>query len=951
MGLGEPDTLSGSGLLERDGEIAALAGALDATRAGGDGRVVLIEGPPGIGKTALLEEFVAIAAERGASVLRARGTEMEREFGYGVVRTLLGPTLHGADAAERERRLAGPAGLAAGVFGLAEPGAIDVVATEASLYGLYWLLADAADAGPLVLAIDDAHWSDVASLRFVRYLSRRLEGLPVLVVLAARPAEPGAAAEALRELTAELDEEALRPALLSEAGTAALLADAFESGDPALAGAAHEATGGNPLLIATLLAELSELPSGEAAALGPERIATLGSARLAAAITARAGRLDPRAGDVAGAVAVLGEGSDLGSIATLAGLDRGAAAALLDGLAAASILGREGTGHGFVHPLLRGAFYESIAPAARAETHARAAALLRERGAAPEAIAAHLLLCEPTRDPAAATVLEEAARLAAARGAHDSVVTYLTRALAETTEPTHRADVLHTLARSEIALRDPAAIGHLSEAAALSADPERALDVYLELVDLYALAGFWTEAVAAVETALERFGDTGLPALLDLEAGRAASRGYHPDTAAEYAVDRPRLRQVVAGRVDDDSSHLRWTMAGLGALGDLPRDQVLELVGPSDQHWGMGRRGRESPMIGQAAWALLLVDDLEKAEQIATVLDREARERGSTLAALSSLGFRASLESRAGRLAAAEAQLAAAIELVRQSELNLMALTTFLQFSVDTVVERPELDPIADLVDSLELPEPFGRTASGAMLLDVRAAVRRARGDRAGTLATLRECEPLVRALGFGPRYDNWRSQLALALPEDERDEALRLAAEEARVAAALGSPRAESVALRALGALRGGEEGIGLLERSVGVLADCPSPLERARSLGELGAALRRANRRGEAREQLREATEIAQRCGALRLERRLDEELRVAGGKPRRRALSGPDSLTPAEARVAAAAAGGATNREIGQQLFVSLRTVEMHLTNAYRKLDISSRAELAAAIDAGA
>jgi DNA-binding CsgD family transcriptional regulator len=147
---------------------------------------------------------------------------------------------------------------------------------------------------------------------------------------------------------------------------------------------------------------------------------------------------------------------------------------------------------------------------------------------------------------------------------------------------------------------------------------------------------------------------------------------------------------------------------------------------------------------------------------------------------------------------------------------------------------------------------------------------------------------------------------------------------------------------------MRGGEEGIETLRDSVAVLRDSPAQLELARSLAELGAALRRGNQRGEAREQLREAAELAQRCGAERLEEKVHEELRIAGARPRRRALSGADSLTPGERRVASAAAGGATNREIAQDLFVSLRTVEMHLTNAYRKLDISSRSELAGAID---
>jgi DNA-binding CsgD family transcriptional regulator len=224
-----------------------------------------------------------------------------------------------------------------------------------------------------------------------------------------------------------------------------------------------------------------------------------------------------------------------------------------------------------------------------------------------------------------------------------------------------------------------------------------------------------------------------------------------------------------------------------------------------------------------------------------------------------------------------------------------------------------------------------------------------ARGDRAGAAPELRAAERILRPLAAGPRLGSWRSRLALALGPEEGAEALALVEEEMELAAAVESPRALGVAQRALGILAGGEDGVEELRRSVMTLAACPSPLQQARSLAELGAALRRGNRRSEAREILREAANLAQLCGAERLEAQITEELRIAGAKPRRRHLSGPESLTPAERRVANAAAAGATNREIAQNLFVSLRTVEMHLTNTYRKLGASSRAELATAIAA--
>jgi DNA-binding NarL/FixJ family response regulator len=133
-----------------------------------------------------------------------------------------------------------------------------------------------------------------------------------------------------------------------------------------------------------------------------------------------------------------------------------------------------------------------------------------------------------------------------------------------------------------------------------------------------------------------------------------------------------------------------------------------------------------------------------------------------------------------------------------------------------------------------------------------------------------------------------------------------------------------------------------------VGVLDNSQASLELARSLTELGGALRRAGRRAEAREPLRRALDLAARCGADPLAEQAETELRASGARPRHAVLSGPQSLTVSERRVAEMAARGQTNREIAQALFVSLRTVETHLTHAFQKLGIDSRTKLAEALD---
>jgi DNA-binding CsgD family transcriptional regulator len=934
-----------SALLERTAELALIEQALQIARAGDDGRTLLIEGPAGIGKTTLLHELDRRAGGLGHRVLRARGSEIEQDFGFGVVRQLFGPVLRATEAGEQERLLGGPAGLAASIFGLGGSATIKAGPAEASLYGLYWLATALAETETVVIAIDDAHWCDTASLRFIEYLGRRLAGLPLLIALAARPAEPGVQSEMLRRLRAEIEPQTLELSLLSEESSAAIVrARLGERAADELVGPCHVATGGNPMLLEELLAELR----AQDGPITPEAIATMGPRRIAEGLIARTRPLGKEAPAILRGLSVLGDGGELRVIAAIAEVDRERAVEIVDGLAAAAILDG-GADHRFAHPLFGASLYESIPTAGRMALHARAAALLDELDAPAEEIAAQLLRCEPGTAPRAGAVLDLAAARAVERGAPDSAATYLRRALGEQMEPSRRAELVHRLARAEVAVRDPAAIGRLQEAVELADDPARTLDIVLELADVLALAGRWEEVSGVIEAGLAQFGETELPGLLDLEAIRAAYWGYDPAMHAGYELERPRLRELVRGRSDIESRYLRWVLAALGAFQDMPRAEILELIGPPSQNWTQRRGARESSLVAQALLALLIVDAPEAVERATAAMREEARDAGSLLTMLSAVGYTAALEDHRGRLDSSEASLSVALDLMRENELSLMALTTFLYFCLDTIVERRALEAVGDLVGALPMPPAFAKTMSGAMVCEVRAAVRMSRGARADALGDLRAAEAIYRPLRVGPRISAWRSRLALCLPVAERREALELASKELELARELRAPRGEGVALRTLGLISDGSERLELLHASIDVLRACGASLELARSVAELGGALRRANSRKAARDHLREALDLAQRCGAERLEALVQEELRVAGARPRRRALSGPDSLTPAERRVARAAAAGASNREIAQDLFVSLRTVEMHLTSAYRKLGDCTRAELAAALGA--
>jgi DNA-binding NarL/FixJ family response regulator len=174
------------------------------------------------------------------------------------------------------------------------------------------------------------------------------------------------------------------------------------------------------------------------------------------------------------------------------------------------------------------------------------------------------------------------------------------------------------------------------------------------------------------------------------------------------------------------------------------------------------------------------------------------------------------------------------------------------------------------------------------------------------------------------------------------------LAEEHLGLATRLGTPAPQIAGLRALARSVGAAERVQLLGRAVALGSTTPARLEHVRAMVELGAALRRVNRRADAQRQLRHALHLADADGMALLARRARAELLAAGARPRRPAITGPRALTPAERQIASLAATGLSNRDIAAQLYITRRTVETHLTHAFDKLAISSRAELPASLD---
>jgi hypothetical protein len=393
-------------LLERDGELHRLSELLDAAAAG-LGTAVLVRGPAGIGKTALLEAVGAAGRRKGMLVLAAAGAELERDLAFGVARQLFERHLRRTPPAEREALLEGASGLARTV--VLDPGTstprTDVV--HAAMHGLYWLAAELAARDPLLLAVDDAHWADTASLRWLAYLARRLDGVPLLLVVAGRDAEPGTDTALLEHLSIEAAGGELRPRPLSRQAIESWLERSYgERPERRFTDACASATNGNPFLLSELTATLRAEHARPDAA-GSDRVQRIAPATVSAWLRVRLGRLGPAAVTVAEVVAVLSTDARLDRVAVLADLPLPEVGQVVDRLTAAEILVSEDP-VAFAHPLLRSAVYDRVPAERRGLLHLEAArGLLAGPGA--EQAAPHLLVAAPSGLPWVVDALRQAA--------------------------------------------------------------------------------------------------------------------------------------------------------------------------------------------------------------------------------------------------------------------------------------------------------------------------------------------------------------------------------------------------------------------------------------------------------------------------------------------------------------------------------------------------------------
>ena len=936
-------------LLERERELERIRRRLRLAREGRGGALV-VEGPAGIGKTVMLGAARDVAEGEGFRVLRARGAELEREFAFGVVRQLVEPVLSEASDAERAALLEGPPGVAAGLLGL--PGApggsgASVPAPDPSfavLHGLYWLFANLAADQPVALVVDDAQWADCASLRFVAFLLPRLEELPAALLLAARPAEAGIReGEMFAVLTMDSATEILALAPLSTDGVARLIGAALGSEpEPEFASACRDATGGTPFLVRTLVAALVEkgIAPVAAAASSVQGVATATVGRWA---VLQLRRLGPDAARLARAVAVL-ERAEPAEAAGLAGLAPDEAAVAAEVLVRAGVL--EERPLAFVHPMLRAGVYGEIAATDRAAAHAKAARLLAEGHAGEARVAEHLLLTAPAGDAWVVEQLRRAARAAAAAGAPESAVAYLRRAVAEPPPGEVDAGLFLDLGSAEYSAGQPGWEQHLTAAVAASGDDTARTGAGLLLATALGLHLRLAEAVQVVDHVKVGLEGHEGGAHVTLEA-MAVALGFLDADMAPSMADRAEALLVLAG--EQSVSRLALAVAAyVAAISNQPAEHAAELA-----RRAIVAGGRALPEPGDPPWflyatiALFYAERYGEAQALLDAAVAEARATANGLVLPAVLAQRAWLAVRRGDLTAVEADARALLETPDPSA-TLIHRPLVMGALVEAFVERGELDDAERALEPLAADLQY-LTQTAALLRHARGRLRLAQRRFPEALADFRAAGNIaLRTQAPSPCYLPWRSEAALAhLALGEHDAARLLSAEELELARIPGAPRALGVALRAAGLVEGAPQGERLLREAVEVLDGPDTRLEQARALADLGALLRRGNRRVDAREVLRRAVDAAHHAGARPLAERAETELRATGARPRRVLLTGLEALTASERRIAELAAQGLTNRQIAQNLFITARTVEGHLTHVFAKLDVRTRIELSRAL----
>ncbi|HYO39939.1 MAG TPA: BTAD domain-containing putative transcriptional regulator [Nocardioidaceae bacterium] len=921
-------------LVDRAGELAQLRRCLEEVLGGG-ARLAMIEGPAGIGKTSLLHQVRDEARAAGATVLSARGSQLEKEFGFGAVRQLFEPVLAG-DC--RESLLTGAAIGAGRVFDATAAPSDAPESLFTILHGLYWLTSNLSTRGPLVLVVDDVQWCDTASLRYLGYLAHRLEGLPVLVVATWRTGEQHADDDLLHEIALGPGSVSVRPTPLSVPGTREVVRGRLPGADEAFVGACYRTTSGNPLLLRQLLRAL-EAEGVRPDASHADTVRAIGSRAVSSMVLMRFRRMPSDNRTVARAIAVLGDGASLPMVSAMTGLGEAATGAAVAGLARSEVL-RPDFPLGFVHPLVEAAVYDDLPLGERELQHDRAAQVLGAAGASPEQVAAHLLVVPPRGDAGVVSVLRAAAAVAVERSAGESATAYLRRAVAEPPGPAELPGILMELGRLEAMGDGPMAMEHLAQAYRLLEDPVAQADTAVMLTRTAVFAAPPGEAARLARTAADRLD----PSLADQHQALVALEHI---SAHMHTLD---LRTARLGPVPE----ITGTGTGARALAGAMAWYVLCRGEDRAEAMRLARFAIEGRSLARTDPGLLWVvagmvlglsgENTRPYWESELV---EAYRTGGLFAAMSVHLWLGHLQWQFGELREAQQSMVHCIE---QSELwgnDRIGQPYADAFTVQILLDMGDVRAAGEHLDRVR---DFPRGGEGArFFVEAQARYALVTGDPARALELLESVQDVVAHV-LNPVWHPWRSMRARVLAELGRhEEALRLVEEELELARRWGTPALLGATLRCLGELQDVDHAVPTLREAAVLLARSPRRLEEAHALTSLSLALRAGGRSAddeEVRTCLRRALELAEQCGAAGLRSQVVGLLADVG------LLVPPEpdvrsTLTVAERRIAAMAADGVPPGDIAQALFVTQHRVQSTLASVVERLGVSSVTELGPAL----
>jgi DNA-binding CsgD family transcriptional regulator len=900
-------------LVGRESEQARIAQLVARTR-DGVGGALIVRGEPGVGKTALLAD----AAEQalGMRVLRVRGVESECELAFSGLHELLRPLLG------RLAKLPEPQAVALrGALGIGPP----VNSRLLIAAGALSVLSSAAEERPLLLLVDDAHWLDSESAAVLAFVARRVEADPVLLLFGARDgdqrefAPPGIDQLRLSGLQREAAGVLLRPEELEERVVDEL----------------HRATSGNPLALLELPRVLTAAQrTGAAPVFEPLPV----SEAVQAAFGQRIHALPDHA-QRALMVAAAESSSELRVIGR-ACADLGIAASALEDAEATGLVDLGDTRITFRHPLVRSAAYYGLAPSLRRTAHR---ALAEATGREPERRAWHLAAAALGPDEEVAVALESAGAEALRRGALGTAAAAYERAADLTPETDDRVRRLYRAAEAAYAggVRSRAE-SVLEQALRLTDDSALRFELLLMQTSLAGVR----DPRAARRFVLSVFADVAredceraalLAALCSLYCARVR--------AAEFALEAAELSAQSARSMDAFVRVVRGVAFLLNARFAEARPLLADTEALPDYVRG-ALACRNATLAYEAsvlyAEASLLTGRLES---VAPTLEIWARPPWQSPTVLSWVGAaRGAVDYRLGRWTDARAGLAGAVGYANEAALvgslgRAASVLAELAGAQGALLECRRYD-----AEAASAQEVFGAINGFSVVGGgARALLALGLGQHDEAIATYESA--ILPALGPLKLYGTVADALEAYARGGRAAQVVDLWEEFASQAAAAAWPWALARAshLRGLAADEGGWEEP--LREALHWHDQAGEPFPRARTQLLLGERLRRANRRVDSRDYLRQALACFERLEAAPWARRARAELRATGERVRKRSEPRTDELTPQELQVALVVARGATNKEAAETLFLSPKTIEKHLGNVYAKLRLRSRTELAA------